>query len=120
MTGDTGLVSGAPWVLGRKEDEESLTLMPDYGFWSWPEPGVGSFLEVQDKTQLYETKLTWAKKKAKLFWRGALLVDIRKELFDIAKEHKWGEWSIFNAERRAIVVPRISLPSAELNPSRPL
>lgn len=28
MTGDTGLVSGAPWVLGRKEDQETLTLMP--------------------------------------------------------------------------------------------
>lgn len=28
QTGDTGLVAGAPWVLGRKEAEEQLTLMP--------------------------------------------------------------------------------------------
>ena len=46
---------------------------------------------MQDKTQLYETKLTWAKKKAQLFWRGAFMVDIRKELYMIAKDYKWGE-----------------------------
>jgi hypothetical protein len=28
QTGDTGLLAGAPWVLGRKEKEDQLTLMP--------------------------------------------------------------------------------------------
>jgi hypothetical protein len=56
----------------------------------WPEPGVGSFLEVQDKTLLYESELNWRDKIPKLFWRGALMVDIRKELVDIASEYKWG------------------------------
>lgn len=90
QTGDTGMLAGAPWVLGRKAKEESLTLMPDYGFFSWPEPGVGSFLEVQDKTLAYEAGLTWAMKIPKLFWRGALMIDLRKEFVDIAGQYKWG------------------------------
>ncbi|KAL8283581.1 hypothetical protein RQP46_005376 [Phenoliferia psychrophenolica] len=80
QTGDTGLLVGAPWVLGREADEEALTLMPDYAWYSWPEPGVGSFLEVQDKTLLYESQLAWKDKIPKLFWKGALMVAIRKEL----------------------------------------
>jgi hypothetical protein len=63
----------------------------DYGFWSWPEPGVGSFLEVQDKTKLYEAALSWKQKIPKLFWRGAMMVDIRKELWEVAKDYAWGE-----------------------------
>lgn len=78
-TGDTGKGGiGAPWVLGRREQEHDLTLMPDYGFYSWPEPGVGTFEEVQDKCQQFESKLSWKDKIPKLFWRGALMVNIRK------------------------------------------
>ncbi|KAK4705063.1 hypothetical protein P7C70_g1142, partial [Phenoliferia sp. Uapishka_3] len=98
QTGDTGIVAGAPWALGREEDQEDLTLIPDYGFFSWPEPGVGSFLEIQDKTLLYEAKQSWQDKIAKLFWKGALMVDVRKELITIAEEFPWGavtdiDWS---------------------------
>lgn len=28
QTGDTGMLAGAPWVLSRKANEESLVLMP--------------------------------------------------------------------------------------------
>lgn len=45
---------------------------------------------MQDKTLLYESELNWRDKIPKLFWRGALMVDIRKELVDIASEYKWG------------------------------
>lgn len=31
QTGDNGIVSGAPWALGRRNKELDLTLMPDYG-----------------------------------------------------------------------------------------
>ena len=34
QTGDTGLLVGAPWVLGREADEDALTLMPDYAWFS--------------------------------------------------------------------------------------
>lgn len=52
---------------------------------------MGSFLEVQDKTKLYEAGLTWKQKIPKLFWRGAMMVDIRKEFWEVAKDYAWGE-----------------------------
>jgi hypothetical protein len=61
-----------------------------YGFFSWPEPQVNSFLEVQDKTLEFEKTLTWKDKLPQLFWRGALMVDIRRELVDIASRFEWG------------------------------
>lgn len=56
---------------------------------------MGSFLEVQDKTLLYEANLLWKDKIPQLFWRGALMVDIRKELWEIARKYKWGEPKCF-------------------------
>lgn len=63
----------------------------DYGFFSWPEPAVNSFLEVQDNTLLYEADLTWSQKIPKLFWRGATMVPIRVELMEIAAKYSWGK-----------------------------
>lgn len=34
QTGDNGIVSGAPWALGRKVKEEALVLMPGESFTS--------------------------------------------------------------------------------------
>lgn len=45
---------------------------------------------MQDKTKLYEAKLLWKDKIPKLFWRGAMMVDIRKEFWEVAKDYSWG------------------------------
>jgi len=92
QTGDNGQVVGAPWALGRKVDPEQdqITLMPDYSFFSWPEPGVNSFEEVAGNCRMYESKLKWGKKINKLLFRGAFLADIRKELAEVSAKYKWG------------------------------
>lgn len=64
---------------------------------------MGSFLEVQDKTLDYESRQTWAQKIPKLFWRGALMIDLRKEFVDIASQYSWGavsslDWRELNGE----------------------
>lgn len=98
QTGDNGKVAGAPWALGRKvdSDEDQITLMPDYSFYSWPEPGVNSFEEVADNCRIFESKLRWKDKVNKLFWRGAFLADIRKEMAEVSKSHSWAEISDLN------------------------
>ncbi|BGP44545.1 hypothetical protein JCM10450v2_000359 [Rhodotorula kratochvilovae] len=110
QTGDNGIPQGAPWALGRKEREEQLTLMPDYSFFSWPEPHVDSWQEVADHTLEYETKLRWENKVDKLFWRGAFLVDIRKELWEIARKYTWGaisdlDWSDRETVKKELLTP---------------
>ncbi|BGP12491.1 hypothetical protein JCM10213_005473 [Rhodosporidiobolus nylandii] len=110
QTGDNGLPAGAPWALGRKESQEQLTLMPDYGFWSWPEPGVNSMLEVSDKCRLYESKLRWKDKVNKLFWRGAFMVDIRKELWEVASKFTWGAVYDLDWQDREMVDQKLLTP----------
>ena len=41
------------FVLDRTAKQPELWLMPDFGFWSWPEPKVVSFIEVRDKAEKY-------------------------------------------------------------------
>lgn len=80
------------------------------GFWSWPEPGVGSFLEVADKTKLYESALDWSQKIPKLFWRGALMVEIRKTLVLLAKKYRWGAVSDIDWTDKGDVSRRLLTP----------
>lgn len=64
--------------------------LPDFGFFSWPEPGVGAYVDVRRETLAYEEKLglafngseiksdSWNRKIRKLMWRGAPMVEIRQ------------------------------------------
>ncbi|TIA99181.1 hypothetical protein E3P94_00543 [Wallemia ichthyophaga] len=79
-------------VLDRTADQPELWLMPDFGFWSWPEPKVGSFGEVRDKAGKWESKHSWSEKLPKLFWRGASLDrEIRKQLINAANGYAWSD-----------------------------
>ncbi|KNZ57641.1 uncharacterized protein VP01_210g20 [Puccinia sorghi] len=79
------------WVLDRTKSQEQVWLMPDYGFYSWPEPKVGGMVEVRDKTAEREATLTWATKISKAFWRGAILVTIREQLLEVSKGKSWSD-----------------------------
>ncbi|GAA5876154.1 hypothetical protein JCM16303_007039 [Sporobolomyces ruberrimus] len=112
QTGDNGQVIGAPWALGRKvtSDQDQITLMPDYSFFSWPEPQVNSFGEVADNCRMYESKLRWKDKIEKLFWRGNFMVEIRKELAEVSNKYKWGEVSDLNWGDRNEVKQKLLTP----------
>ncbi|BGP28598.1 hypothetical protein JCM10296v2_000334 [Rhodotorula toruloides] len=110
QTGDNGIPQGAPWSLGRKEKEEQLTSMPDYSFFSWPEPQVNSWQEVADHCREYESHLRWEDKVDQLLWRGAFLVDIRKELWEIARKYPWGavsdlDWGDRDSVNKLLLTP---------------
>jgi hypothetical protein len=60
------------FALTRREEEKQVWLAPDFGFWAWPEPGVGSYVGFRYKARQVEAKIKgWAGKKKELFWRGA-------------------------------------------------
>lgn len=72
----------------RHQHGHALTTA-DFGFFSWPEPGVGAYTEVRDKTLAFEQDMglevngsdvlasNWADKTPKLFWRGVPMVEVR-------------------------------------------
>lgn len=78
-------------VLDRLEKQNHLWLMPDFGFGSWPEPKVGYYPEVVRKAQDFDRKMSWEEKVPQLFWKGALLIPLRRKLFDLARQYSWGK-----------------------------
>ena len=73
--------------------------MPDFGYWSWPEPKIGAYGEVQMKAKAMDTKVPWKKKFDKLVWRGAIMeLEIREQLLELSEGHDWADVKILNWE----------------------
>ncbi|KAJ3114618.1 hypothetical protein HDU96_001872 [Phlyctochytrium bullatum] len=97
-TGDA-LGNGAPdwapiWTLCRTAEQPQLWLLPDYGFYSWPEPGMTSYSEVRRTTLKHELKMKTGNvsKIPKLFWRGALFGrPIRQDLLESTRNQSWAD-----------------------------
>ena len=75
-------------------------LMPDFGFWSWPETKVGSYGEVQRKAIAMEDTAdnptrkpwSWDSKEDKLLWRGAVMnLQVREKFISITKDKPWAD-----------------------------
>lgn len=87
----------ASWSYARRADERVVWLLPDYGFWSWPEPKVGSYTEVQRKARETEESgdgggYTWARKHAQLLWRGAIMqLPLREEFIAKTAGKPWAD-----------------------------
>ncbi|MCJ1472944.1 hypothetical protein MMC13_001593 [Lambiella insularis] len=88
------------WSFAREKTDEKTWLMPDFGFWSWPETKVGSYSEVQRKAIAMEDTSnnptgkawSWKDKHDQLFWRGALMgLEIREQFINITAEKPWAD-----------------------------
>ncbi|UZJ50723.1 hypothetical protein CBS101457_000043 [Exobasidium rhododendri] len=80
------------FAMSRKEGEHEVWLAPDFNFWAWPEPGVGSYVGFRHKARQVEKDIRgWAGKKKQLFWRGATWIgEERKVLAEVASSNPWG------------------------------
>ncbi|GAA97978.1 hypothetical protein E5Q_04658 [Mixia osmundae IAM 14324] len=83
-------------VLGRRPSEELLWLMPDFGFYGWPEAiRVGSYIHDYDQTLESETHASWKHKKPTAFWRGASLgLRDRQSLVNNSRPYGWADIAI--------------------------
>ncbi|KAE8383255.1 glycosyl transferase family 90-domain-containing protein [Aspergillus bertholletiae] len=81
------------WVLARKATEESVWLMPDFGFWSWGhiDSQIGPYDEVVKLVKDHE--LPWEEKKDKLVWRGKLSFapKLRRTLLEVVRHYTWDD-----------------------------
>lgn len=84
------------WVLTRKATEESVWLMPDFGFWSWNngdniDSMIGPYDQVVD--HIRHNEIPWEKKIDKLVWRGKLSFapKLRRTLLEVARNQPWGD-----------------------------
>ncbi|CAD6583247.1 MAG: hypothetical protein TREMPRED_003509 [Tremellales sp. Tagirdzhanova-0007] len=99
QTHDAGGGDYPHFVLDRTVEQEHLWLMPDFGFFSWPEPGVGAYDQVRAETLNYETVLELnateasilGRKTKKLFWRGSPMVEVRQDLLRASRDQPWSD-----------------------------
>ncbi|KAF2747472.1 hypothetical protein M011DRAFT_467553 [Sporormia fimetaria CBS 119925] len=81
------------WSLTRRVADEELWLMPDFGFWSWDMPELGSFSEVAAEAIHSEAVQPWERKIEKLVWRGKVTYapKLRHALLDAARGKPWSD-----------------------------
>lgn len=92
------------WGLARKEEDEEIWLMSDFGYWSWPLDLVGGYDEV--RREIAEAEMDFTHKKHQAVWRGAVATNgHREELIRVTENKEW-------ADVKAIVWAGVS----ELNP----
>lgn len=81
-----GNSSPAAWVIAKPTSEDPSLgrwLLPDFGFAGWPEAGIASFAEFQQRADKEERSWPWDKKAKLAFWRGlANNYAIRTDLLD--------------------------------------
>lgn len=78
--------------LCRGLDERAF-LIPDFGYWAWPEPYVNGFTEFENQAEKVEKEVPWTEKKDELFWRGNVDMNPeRQHLVSISDQHNetWG------------------------------
>ncbi|KAL8276741.1 hypothetical protein RQP46_010850 [Phenoliferia psychrophenolica] len=82
---------GTGFSMTRSYLEGAAWLIPDFGFYSWPEPVTTGYKGVWRKIERVESEVTWENKVPKLFWRGAFLAPIRDALRKAADRMPWGD-----------------------------
>lgn len=82
----------------RAPEQESLWLMPDFGFWGWPKVGMNSYID--HRATILAGEEDFMEKDPKLLWRGGLGQghDIRESLLRESEGQIWNdvrgiEWS---------------------------
>jgi hypothetical protein len=81
------------WVQSRKVQDTNLWLIPDFAFWSWDVPKLGTFSEVAQEVIERESSAPWDEKIEKLVWRGKVTMapKLRRALLDAARGKSWSD-----------------------------
>lgn len=83
------------WAWARQENNPWLWVMPDFDGWSYPDDGVGSYVQFREDVEELETEYPngWDDKEEKLCWRGSLAVNrkLRTALVEAAKGYDWND-----------------------------
>ena len=84
--------SRGKFSLDRAPQDEEMWLMPDYGWFSWPEH-VGGYSDIRYRMEKIEQEFPWEKKTPRLLWRGSMAVGKadRESLMQAAAGHSWND-----------------------------
>ncbi|KAJ5703152.1 hypothetical protein N7488_010700 [Penicillium malachiteum] len=93
---------GPIWAYSKRDGDNSVWLMPDFGYWAWPEVQIGPYQEVRRRIAAIDDGeilpdgtvspgLAFQDKKKQLVWRGSLATNpgVRSKLLKSAAGSSW-------------------------------
>jgi hypothetical protein len=83
---------GPIWTYTKREQDKGNWLMPDFGYYSWPEI-VGEYDEIRERIQAVDEATAFPHKDPRLIWRGAVNTspEIRGALVNESAGMKWSD-----------------------------
>ncbi|KAJ5293232.1 uncharacterized protein N7443_009185 [Penicillium atrosanguineum] len=92
---DDRIDEAALWGYARRSEDDLIWLIPDFGYWSWPEIKAGSTKEILMKVESAEKQdgLIWSTKIQQLLWRGVARMgpEIRDKLLEVTSGKSWAD-----------------------------
>jgi hypothetical protein len=98
---DLKLEGGPVWSYSKRDtanieegevDDTNIWLMPDFGYWAWPEVSISSYRQVRRQIAAVDAEFdNFQAKKKQLVWRGALNTgqEQRERLLEATKNKYW-------------------------------
>lgn len=93
---------GPVWSYSKRDDHTSVWLMPDFGYWAWPEVQVGPYRQIRERIAAIDEGgitvggkhvpgMRFKEKKKQLVWRGSPVPNpaVREKLIESSKGHRW-------------------------------
>lgn len=90
------------WSYSKRNEDDSVWLMPDFGYWAWPEVQIGPYHEVRRRIAAIDDGeiaadgsivpgLRFQEKKKQLVWRGSLATNpsVRSQLLKASTGKSW-------------------------------
>lgn len=83
----------------KRDDDESIWLMPDFGYWAWPDVRVGAYRDVRRRIARVESEVGFPQKK-QLVWRGSLseAPELRGKLLKQTRGKHWASIRVLDWE----------------------
>ncbi|GFF47325.1 O-glucosyltransferase rumi homolog [Aspergillus udagawae] len=93
---------GPIWSYSKRDEDENIWLMPDFGYWAWPEVKVGPYKDIRrriaavDEGEVHPDGslvpgMKFKEKKKQLVWRGSVATnpELRGKLLKAAQGRSW-------------------------------
>ncbi|KAB8068400.1 glycosyl transferase family 90-domain-containing protein [Aspergillus leporis] len=101
-TEDYSTGDGPIWSYSKRDQDSNVWLMPDFGYWSWPEVKIGPYKDVRRRIATVDDGevtidgqvkpgLDFQDKKKQLVWRGSVATNpqVRGKLLKAAQGRSW-------------------------------
>jgi len=110
---DPGPFDGPVWGNTKKfqPDFDDVWLMPEFGYYSWPETKAGAYSEIRRGIAEVEDQLPFEEKTRKLLWRGAPMNPRREAFLEATNDKPWADvHPLVWADKEDLARHRLTIP----------